>query len=98
MTVRALGNGEVIKRFTLPINLESRFIRWTPDGQALAYIVSEKGAANLWMQSLSGAPPRQLTNFKTSQMSSFAWSPDGKWLAFIRNSATSDVVLLRDFK
>jgi Tol biopolymer transport system component len=34
-------------------------VRWTPDGRGVAY--AEKG--NLWVQSLGGGPPRQLTRF-----------------------------------
>lgn len=98
LAVRALEDNAASRKFSFPANVKSRAFRWTPDGQALAYIVNEKGAANIWLQPLSGAPPSPLTDFKAGQLLTFAWSRDGQWLAYVRQSATSDVVLLRDFK
>jgi Tol biopolymer transport system component len=98
LTVHALEGGKAVRRFLFPSTVSSRIFRWTPDGQALALLVKEKGTANIWLQPLSGAPPSQLTNFKAGQLLAFAWSPDGRWLAYTRHTATSDVVLLRDFK
>jgi eukaryotic-like serine/threonine-protein kinase len=59
-------------------------------------VIRDKGAENLWMQPLNGSPGRQITNFPSSEILDFRWSPDGKMLAIIRESLTSDVVLLRD--
>jgi Tol biopolymer transport system component len=98
LAVRALEGGALSRKFPLPSTAGSRVFRWTPDGQALAYIRNEKGVANIWLQPLSGAPPRQLTNFKAGELLSFAWSLDGQLLAYMHHSAMSDVVLLRDFK
>ncbi|HVI72412.1 MAG TPA: hypothetical protein VM656_13125 [Pyrinomonadaceae bacterium] len=33
--------------------------------------------------------------FKSERIDSFEWSPDGHWLAAVRGSETSDVVLLQ---
>lgn len=96
--VRALNSGKVAKRFNFPSAIGPRDFRWMPDSQGLAYIVQEKGVSNLWVQPLNGAPPKPLTHFKTGRFSVFAWSPDGQWLAYQRQTATSDVVLLRNFK
>ncbi|NOT62830.1 MAG: serine/threonine-protein kinase, partial [Acidobacteria bacterium] len=96
--LRAMNSGQVVKRFNFPSNIGPRDVRWMHDGQGLAYVVLEKGVANLWVQPLNGAPPSALTHFKTGRFSVFAWSPDGKWLAYQRQAATSDVILLRDFK
>lgn len=98
LAVRALEGDGSTRKFPFPSTVAWRFFCWTPDGQALAYIVNEKGASNIWLQPLSGAPPRQLTDFKTGQLLTFAWSRDDLWLAYERHTATSDVVLLRDIK
>jgi len=98
LAVLALDRREAIKKFPFPSNVGSRAFRWTPDGGSLAYITNEKGASNIWLQPLSGERPRQLTNFKSGKLLSFAWSRDGQWLAYMRQRATSDVVLLRDLK
>jgi len=98
VAIQPFKPGEVARRFLFPPTIGSRNFRWTPDGQALSYVVNEKGASNIWLQALGGAPPSQLTNFKTGQLLTFAWSPDGQWLACMRQATTSDVVLLQDFK
>ena len=71
-------------------------IRFTPDGQALSYVVNEHGASNLWAQPLSGGAPRQLTDFKSDLIFDYAWSRDGRQLALARGQVSSDVVLLTD--
>ncbi|HET8675445.1 MAG TPA: hypothetical protein VFO63_06665, partial [Blastocatellia bacterium] len=98
IAVRMLENGESEKRFPFPPTVASRAFRWTPDGGSLAYIANEKGASNIWLRPLNGSRPSRLTDFKTGQLISFAWSADGQWMAFQHHAATSDVVLLRDFK
>jgi Tol biopolymer transport system component/DNA-binding winged helix-turn-helix (wHTH) protein len=73
-------------------------LRWTPDGQALAYIDTRKSVSNLWAQPLTGGPPRQITDFTSELIFDFAWSRDGKQLALARGTVTSDVVLIRNFR
>jgi Tol biopolymer transport system component len=71
-------------------------LRFTPDGQALAYVVNEHGVANLWAQRLSGGAPAKLTDFKSDLILDYAWSRDGKKLALLRGQTSRDVVLLTD--
>jgi eukaryotic-like serine/threonine-protein kinase len=70
--------------------------RFTPDGNAIVYDITDKGVANLWMQPLNGSPGRQITNFTSGRINGFRWSPDGKWLGVMREHDISDVVLLRE--
>jgi eukaryotic-like serine/threonine-protein kinase len=67
-----------------------------PDGKALAFVVSQKGVDNVWMQPLGGSEGRLLTNFSSLQILAFHWSPDGKQLAVLRRQTESDVILLHD--
>ena len=53
---------------------------------------------NLWSQPLDGGPPKQVTDFKSDEIFSFAWSRDGKQLALARGVETGDVVLITDSK
>ncbi len=71
-------------------------IRFTPDGKAVAYVIQDKGADNIWIEPLNGGKGRQLTNFTSKHIGQFEWSPDGKRLAVARSQSTSDVILLRD--
>ena len=98
VAVHSLERSTAARKFPFPTTVGSRVFRWTPDGQALAYIVNENGASNIWLQPLNGEPPKQWTNYKVGRLISFAWSPDGQWSAYMRHAATSDVVLLSDFK
>ncbi len=98
VAVRPFERGATVRKFPFPATVGARLFRWTPDGQALAYIVNENGASNIWLQPLNGDAPTQLTNYKAGQLISLAWSPDGQWSAYMRRAATSDVVLLSDFK
>jgi Tol biopolymer transport system component len=73
-------------------------VQFTPDGKSIAYAVRDNGVDNLWVQPLDGSPSRQITNFKSEQISMFDWSPDGKSLALRRIHNESDVVLLQETK
>ena len=75
-----------------------RPVRWTSDGRALAYPVTRDGVSNLWVQSLDGSSPKQITDFRDGLIFNFAWSRDGKQLALSRGTVNSDVVLINNFK
>jgi serine/threonine protein kinase len=102
-----LNSLAVVKRFELPeatapfnglrLTPDNR-LRWTPDGLGLTYVSRADGASNVWLQSLAGGPPRQLTHFKDAEMPSFAWSPDGKQLACVRSTKAYVPMLVRFFE
>ena len=71
--------------------------RWSNDARFITYLHSQGGAVNLWNFSLDGAPPKQLTNFKTEDTFDFDWSPDGS-LVLSRGPVTRDVVLISNFQ
>jgi serine/threonine protein kinase/Tol biopolymer transport system component len=76
----------------------SKGVQFTADGKTVAYPVKENGVDNVWIQPLDGAPGRQITQFKSEQILSFHWSPDGKKLGILRGHTDSDVVLLQESK
>jgi len=86
--------GRRLKRFDFPPTVARRFVRWSPDGQTIAYPNSPGGVSDIWLQPLDGSPPRQLTGFKAEQILAFDWSRDGRSLALVRGVETSDVVLI----
>jgi len=73
-------------------------LQFTPDGKGVAYRVVDNGTDNVWVQPLDGSPDHALTKFTTDHIRNFAWSPDGKTLAVVRDHTVSDVVLLREGK
>ena len=60
----------------------------SPDGRSVAYQVRETNweadawETEIWLVEVASGEPRQLTNAAGSS-SSAAWSPDGRWIAFI---------------
>ena len=70
--------------------------RFSPDGKAIVYDITDKGVANLWMQPLDGSAGHPLTNFTSGRINGFRWSPDGKSLGVMREQDVSDVVVLRE--
>jgi eukaryotic-like serine/threonine-protein kinase len=73
-------------------------VEFTNDGKNVAYRVVDNGTDNIWMQPVDGSKGHSVTQFTTDHITSYAWSPDGKKLAVVRNHAVSDVVLLREGK
>jgi len=71
---------------------------FTPDNKALAFMLTRNRATNIWAQPLAGTDPVQITHFTAGDMFAFAWSPDGKQLAFSRGQRKTDVVLMSNFR
>jgi hypothetical protein len=73
-------------------------IRWSRDGKELYYIDYVGGTNNLLKMRIDIGKPVQLTNFDSNGLTRTAVSFDGKLLAYKRESNSSDVVLIKDFK
>jgi Tol biopolymer transport system component len=73
-------------------------VQFTPDRKAVAYSIGASGVDNLWVQPLDGSAGHQITNFKSDQIQSFHWSPDGSKLAVLRVHSESNVVLIQEAK
>ena len=89
--------GEPIKTFSFPGGIRIQTIaQWSPDGKSIHYIATNNNVTNIWSQPLDGGPAKQVTDFKDSLMSGFAWSRDGKNLACTRGIQLRDAVLITD--
>ena len=86
---------EPIKVLAIPPSLNIPVgIRWTPDGRALAYCDSHLLTSSIWIQSLDGSQPKQLTEYEDALILQFEWSRDGKQLAILRRTYTDDIVMI----
>jgi Tol biopolymer transport system component len=94
MALTPVEGGVPTRSFGLRPTHSERYIRWAPDGTALAYIDMAGGASNLWLQPLQGGPPRMLTTFTEGSIATFDWSRDGASLAFMRVTEVADVVAI----
>ena len=72
--------------------------QWAQDGPGLYFNLTRQGAANIWKMEAPGGPVKQVTNFPSGLIASYAWSQDGKTLYVARGTRSSDVVLLRTSK
>jgi dipeptidyl aminopeptidase/acylaminoacyl peptidase len=80
-----------IKSFTIDDLINTRRVgdpQISPDGRAIAYTITDtdkaanKRTTQIYLISVDGGEPRQLTNEKASS-SAPRWSPDGRRLAFV---------------
>jgi tricorn protease-like protein len=70
-------------------------MRWTPDGKAIIYRDADQG---LLRQSLDEGTPRVVKGFEEMPLRNFAWSFDGKALAYASGWTTQEIILIENFK
>jgi Tol biopolymer transport system component/DNA-binding winged helix-turn-helix (wHTH) protein len=93
-----IDGGAPIKLYDYPPGLASQgFMHWMPDGRGLTYS-GIQGSAKIWLQPREGGPPRELTDFQSDRIWSFAWSRDASQLACSRGTVTGDAVLIGHFR
>jgi serine/threonine protein kinase len=97
LSIIPFEGGEPVKTIELPRSVQPIAFGWLPDGRSVAYLDNSSGILNVWSQAVDGGAPKQLTNFKSEFVSSFAISRAGKIAAY-RFSATRDIVLIKGFR
>src|SRR6266705_190949 len=100
LSIIPFDGGEPVKTIDLPRTAvpTGYGFAWMPDGRAIAYLDSGGGIENVWTQPIDGSAPKQLTNFKSEFIASFAFSRDGKQIAVNRVTSTSEIVLIKGFR
>ena len=94
--VRPASGGDALHTFDAPYGM--RQLRFAPDNKGYTYVLTRDRAANIWEQPLAGGPPVQLTKFTTDDMFAYAWSHDGKHLAFSRGQKKTDAIMMSNFR
>jgi Tol biopolymer transport system component/DNA-binding winged helix-turn-helix (wHTH) protein len=100
LAIISFSSGRPIKLLDLPAKVEDWLrISWTPDGRAVAFVDDESGGVgNVWIQPVTSGQPHQLTHFTADGIQTFAWSRDGRYLAFSRATETTDAILITNFR
>lgn len=88
------GGGPEIKSFDIQVG--NGKIHWTPDGRNLAYVDFLSENHEIKLQPLAGGQPQTLLRVPGDQIFNFAFSPDGKSLAYSSGRATTDLVTLAE--
>jgi hypothetical protein len=71
-----------------------------PDGKSLAFVSRSNGLENIWILSLTGGKPRQLTRNSDPQVyfTTLAWSLDARRLYYGQQSHLYQIVMLDNFQ
>ncbi len=97
LSIAPVDGGQPTKTFAAELNIQDSYVRWTPNGRAIVYLLTRGGVSNLWAQPVDGSAPKQLTNFTNDLIFAFDFSRDGKEIALSRGTRTSDVILISNF-
>ena len=86
--------GTLAKSFDMPQSVATdNSPMWTPDSRGITYIDWTGGVSNLFVQPFDGGATKPLTNYKKGYIYRREWSGDGKQLAIVLGSETSDAVM-----
>lgn len=93
--VSSIDTSEVSKRIKFPVRGSVELLSWDPDGSAITFVITERGASELYRVLLSGGEPQKITDFRYERVLSLARSLDGRKLAVARGRVFSDTVLIK---
>ena len=82
----------VQRLFRLPASADGA--HWYLGGKEISFVDTRNGVSNIWSMPVDGGEAKQITNFTSGLIFSYAWSYDWKHLAVARGNETSDVVLI----
>ncbi len=86
----ALASSAPAKRFTLEQIMSAPFpsdLTAAPKGGAVAWVLNQRGARNIWVAEAPAYKGRQLTGYRADdgqEIDQIAWTPDGRSLIFVR--------------
>jgi Tol biopolymer transport system component len=90
-----IEGGEPVAILDIPA-LANRIV-WDRDGSSLLYVDVETGS-NIWSKPVSGGSPTQMTDFSSGRIFALALAADGETFVCSKGTASTDVVLIKDFR
>lgn len=94
LAIASIEDGAISKQFPIAETVVARYVRWTPDGENIAYIDTQNKVSNIVLQPLNGGEPRRITDFKAEEIFYFDWSRDGRRFAVTRGTLINNVVAI----
>lgn len=98
------GKPTIQLELPVPVGQPAGLPVWTRDSRALTYANYSGVVVDFFNKPIDGDPPKQLTKFTSDQAGAsygilpYAWSPDGKNLAYARYERKSDMLLISAIK
>jgi Tol biopolymer transport system component len=86
--------GAPIKTLPAPKNFGA-VMQWGPGGNSLWY--RDSTLTSIWVLPLDGTPPSPLIKLRNQTLSTFSFSPDGRWFAYSSGPQLRDVVQITRF-
>jgi len=71
----------------MPAGTAIRHAAWSPDGSKLAYTVQTGLLSDIWMLTMGDPPVTTPFLSRTASEHSPAFSPDGRWLAYVSDES-----------
>jgi hypothetical protein len=96
LAIIPFAGGPPLKLFDVPADIHYSSLRWRVDGGAVSYNLDQ--GSKVWIQPLNGEPAGELLDFQPDSVWLTDWSRDGKQLVIARGKATSDAVLISNFR
>jgi hypothetical protein len=87
------AGGKQVRTFAVPNTVNLTVLGWTPDSAALIY---RDGTQGLWRQRLNEEEPQVLKDFQDTEVYQFAWSVDGKSMAYSSGARMQEIILLEN--
>jgi Tol biopolymer transport system component/DNA-binding winged helix-turn-helix (wHTH) protein len=91
LSVIPFSGGAAVRTFEVANTVYPSEMVWAPDGRSIIY---KDGLLGVWRQSLDEAKPKRYPGLEDKEVYQFAWSADGKNLAYSTGLRMQEIVLI----